>query len=255
MEKYSLRNQLSQTSNDERFKDEISQHFLKSSGTLLDKLNNFSRYVPRQSLSLFLAKNELFKQIINIHGCIVECGVFMGGGLFTWAQLSSIYEPINHNRKIIGFDTFSGFPTLTNKDLSASDTEQEYKRSGAYNFEADDELLFCAELHNINRPLGHIPNIELIKGDAINTIPNHLEKNSHIVVSLLYLDFDLYEPTKLALELFIPRMPKGGVLVFDELNQKQWPGETLAVLETVGINNIKIQRFSFTPSLSYAVIE
>lgn len=255
MEEYSLRNKSSQTSNDTYFKDRISQHFSKSSGTFLDKLNNFSRYVPRQTLSIFLAKNELFNKILYTHGCIVECGVFMGGGLFTWAQLSSIYEPFNHNRRIIGFDTFSGFPKLTKKDTTDSDTEKNHKNAGSYNFSADEELRSCAEIHDFNRPLGHIQKIEFIKGNAINTIPNYLEKNSHLVVSLLYLDFDLYEPTKVALEFFIPRMPKGSVIAFDELNQKQWPGETLAVLETIGIKNIKIQRFNFTPSLSYAVIE
>jgi len=64
----------------------------------------------------------------------------------------------------------------------------------------------------------------------------------------------LYEPTKAALKHFLPRMPKGAVIAFDELNQKQWPGETLAVLEEVGINNIRIQRVPYTPSLSYAIL-
>ena len=50
-------------------------------------------------------------------------------------------------------------------------------------------------------------------------------------MSLLYLDFDLYEPTKCA----FPRMPKGAVVAFDELNHAAWPGETMALLDTLGI--------------------
>ena len=46
----------------------------------------------------------------------MECGVFNGAGLFTWASLSEIYEPINHSRKIIGFDTFEGFPCVGKND-------------------------------------------------------------------------------------------------------------------------------------------
>ena len=49
-------------------------------------------------------------------------------------------------------------------------------------------------------------------------------------MSLLFLDFDLYEPTKAALEQFVPRMPRGAVLAFDELDNPIWPGETKALL-------------------------
>jgi hypothetical protein len=47
---------------------------------------------------------------------------------------------------------------------------------------------------------------------------------------LLYLDFDVYEPTKAAIEALRPHMPKGAAIVFDELYSRQWPGETLALL-------------------------
>lgn len=49
---------------------------------------------------------------LNIKGSIIECGVHQAGGVFTWAKLSSIYEPYNYHRKIIGFDTFKGFPSV-----------------------------------------------------------------------------------------------------------------------------------------------
>ena len=47
-----------------------------------------------------------------------------------------------------------------------------------------------------NRFLGHVPKVQLIRGDAQETIPVFVEENPHVVVSLLFLDFDLYEPTK-----------------------------------------------------------
>jgi hypothetical protein len=50
-------------------------------------------------------------------------------------------------------------------------------------------------------------------------------------------------------------MPKGAVLAFDELNQAQWPGETQAVMETVGLRNLRIKRFPFAPQISFAVLE
>ena len=57
------------------------------------------------------------------------------------------------------------------------------------------------------------------------------------------------------LEAFLPKMPRGALIVFDELNAKMFPGETVAVDEVIGIKNLKIQRFPFDSYVSYAVIE
>ena len=91
-----------------------------------------------------------------------------------------------------------------------------------------------------------------MKGDAGTTIPTFMRENPHTIVSLLHLDFDLYEPTKTALEHCLPRMPRGAVLLFDELNNRVWPGETAAVIETVGVRGLNIRRFAFEPHISYA---
>jgi hypothetical protein len=66
---------------------------------------------------------------------------------------------------------------------------------------------------------------------------------------------DLYEPTKVMLETFVPRMPKGGVIVFDELNAKMFPGETVAVDEIMGLRNLNIRRFPFDSYVSYCVMQ
>jgi hypothetical protein len=96
--------------------------------------------------------------------------------------------------------------------------------------------------------------ISLIKGDFMQTAETFLEKNPHVLVSLLYLDFDLYEPTKKGLEVFLPRMSKGAVLAFDEINHPLWPGETLALLESMNIRDVKIQKFPFEINMSYIVL-
>jgi hypothetical protein len=110
-------------------------------------------------------------------------------------------------------------------------------------------------VYDLNRPLSHIPKVELVEGDITVTAPQYLADNPHLVVSLLNLDPDLYEPTKVAIETFLPRMPKGAVIVFDQLNAKIFPGETLAVLETVGLRNLRIERFPFDSYVSFAVLD
>lgn len=250
---FSMLDERNQTENDREFSKSMEAYFSGSLGTNIDKLRNFTKYVPRQTLSLFLAKHELFKKVVGCHGHIIECGVFLGGGLMTWAQLSAIYEPVNNTRRVVGFDTFTGFPTDLNEKDQGDNITHAIKGGLATN--AYNDLQECIRLYDLNRTIGHIPRVQLVVGNAMQTIPEYIEKNKHLVVAMLYLDFDLYEPTKAAIETFLPRMPKGAVLVFDELNQAQWPGETLAVLEIVGLRNLQIQRFPFTPQLSFAVLD
>ena len=170
-----------------------------------------------------------------------------------FAKLSSLFEPANHVRKIIGFDTFDGFPTIHNKDKKKG-TSSHFKEGGLKGSSLQ-EIQEAVNLFDLNRPISHIPKIELIKGDITKTAPAYVQENPHLVVSLLYLDVDLYEPTKAALETFVPRMPKGSVIAFDELNAKMFPGETNAVDEVLGLKNIKIQRFPFESYVSYCVLD
>jgi hypothetical protein len=190
---------------------------------------------------------------LNIPGSIVECGCFQGGGTMTFAQLSAIYEPYNHTRKIISFDTFSGFPDISIKDQNDRRT---YSSGDLCVFKGvEDEIIESVGLFDKNRPLSHIPKIELVKGDATQTIPQYIEENPHIVISMVYFDFDIYEPTYIGLKMLTERMPKGAVLAFDELNTKVFPGETIALLETIGIRNIRLKKTIFDPYISYAILE
>ncbi len=232
--------------------DKYAEYFSRSQLPLPLKLANFTKYLRRQDISRFLAKNELFKLQLDVPGVVIECGCYAGGGLLTYAQLSSIYEPYNHQRRVYGFDTFTGFPSLDAKDKSA--TSQWAAGDLHIHDGIVEEIGEGIHLHDENRAIPHIKKTELIVGDATKTIPEFLKTNQHLIVSFLYLDFDLYEPTKVALDTFIDRMPKGAVLAFDELNTKQFPGETLALLESIGIKNLNLRKTPFDPYISYALI-
>ncbi|HMS70370.1 MAG TPA: TylF/MycF/NovP-related O-methyltransferase [Saprospiraceae bacterium] len=229
-----------------------ANYFNESPISIVGKLQNFPKYVRRQDLSRFLAKNELFKLQLDLPGSIIELGCFQGGGTFTFAQLSAIYEPYNHTRKIVSFDTFNGFPDISEKDMN---TSKVYRTGDLSVISAmDDEIQQSINLFDSNRPISHITKIELIKGDATKTIPQYLIDNPHLVISMIYFDFDIYEPTKIGLETLINRIPKGGIIAFDELNTKVFPGETLALLDTIGIKNISLRKTVFDPYISYAIL-
>lgn len=216
------------------------------------KLENFPKYVRRQNLTRFVALYEIFKRVLPVKGSVVECGVHQGFGLMTWAKLSAILEPVNLMRRVYGFDTFEGFPSLSEKDRAEA---SQHVRVGDLAADAAEELRGLAEVFDTTRFLGHVPKVRLIKGDATQTIPQFLADNPHVVVSLLFLDFDLYEPTRVALDHFFPRMPKGAIVAFDELDNPLWPGETQAMLEFFAERKLKLERLPFDPFIGFAVVE
>ncbi len=234
------------------WRSRAGEYFDGSIGTTIEKLQNFAKYVPTQDLRKFICRAELFRKVLHVHGSIIECGVLYGGGLMTWAQLSEIFEPLNHTRNIIGFDTFEGFVKVSPKDCPGKATQC---KPGGLAIDSFRDLLRCIELYDQSRFLGHIPKVRLVKGDVAETLPAFLEQYPHLVVSLLWLDFDLYEPTAAALEMLVPRIPKGGIIAFDELNHEMWPGETIAVMEKIGLTNLRIRRFPFGGTVSYAVVQ
>lgn len=222
--------------------DELSQAFETSPLSTSQRLASFPRHVRRQEVARFLTRYELFKNTLTVNGSIAECGVYMGAGLISWLHFSSILEPYNHTRKIIGFDTFAGFPVIDDADVTKGPSEH-HKTGGFQTHHAiKEEIQRLIDAHDKNRPLGHIPKVELVVGDASETIPAYARENKHVMLSLLYLDFDLYQPTKAALEHLLPRVVKGGIVAFDELNCRNFPGETEALLEVLDLSSIQLQR-------------
>jgi hypothetical protein len=215
------------------------------------KIENFPKYVRRQNLTRFLSLYEIFKRVLDVKGSIVECGVHQGFGLMTWAKLSAILEPVNLMRRIYGFDTFEGFPNVSDADRAAA---SRHVKAGDLYADSHDELLALNAAHDSTRFLGHVAKTRLIKGDACKTIPAFLKESPHVVVSLLFMDFDLYEPTRMALEHFLPRMPKGAIIAFDELDNPLWPGETVAMLEVLEKYKLRIQRLPFDPYIGFAEV-
>ena len=237
------------------FINKISKNFNGNKLSTEMKLKNFPRFVDRRDVAKFLNRYEIFKKQINIHGSVVECGVNLGAGFFSWLHFSSILEPYNSSRHIYGFDTFSGFESLDNKKDKGGIYLKKSKFKKFNNDLKKDNILESLKIQNENRPLNHLNKLYLIKGDIKKTFPVFLKKNPHLIVSLLHIDLDIYEPTKIVLELIKPRLVKGCIIAFDDLNAKEGPGETLALLETIGLSKYKLIRNEFDSYLSYLVIK
>jgi len=206
-------------------------------------------------LRKFISRYELDKLVLESHGCIVACGALGADGVFAFAHFAEIFEPFNHLGRVIGFDTFEGFPSISARDRSVnSDTESEFFHKRGLRSDPLNEILKAKEIFDGSRPLKHLNRVEFVKGDAILTIPAYLISHPELIVSLLWLDLDIYEPTLVALKSFVPRMSKGSIIAFDELNHPLWPGETIAVLEALQIQESQLKRFPFGSTVSYIQI-
>ena len=216
-------------------------------------LSNLGLFINRQTLSKILFMNELYQKIVSVHGIVVEFGVRWGQSLALFESFRGMYEPYNITRKIVGFDTFEGFPSIDAKDGKSVD----FVSVGAYSvIEGYEEYLKkVLDYHEQESPLSHIKKYELVKGDAAMTIDKYLEDNPETIVALAYFDFDIYEPTKKCLEAIRGHLTKGSVIGFDELNCVYFPGETIALKETFGLDRYRIIRSPLNPYSSYVVIE
>ena len=215
-------------------------------------LSNLGLYLNSKSLSRLMFMNHLYEQIIDVMGVVMEFGTHWGSNMAQFAALRGIYEPFNRHRKIIGFDTFEGFLKIDPQD-GYSDLMHVGHLKLPTNYSTYLEKIM--EFHELENPISHIKKFEICKGDATIELPKYLMRNPETIIALAYFDFDVYEPTKICLEAIKPRLVKGSVVGFDELNDPDSPGETLALMEVFGLNNIKLKRFPYASRTSYFVVE
>ncbi|GGF70372.1 hypothetical protein GCM10007301_32680 [Azorhizobium oxalatiphilum] len=209
-------------------------------------------FADRITLSRLMYFNDRYKEIVGTTGVICEFGTLYGGTLSTLINLRGMYEPYNYLRRIVGFDTFSGFTD----DLS--DVERESGlHAGGYatpsGYERELERVLAA--HEQNSPISHLRKFELVKGDVTETFDTWLEVNPSAVISMAIFDMDAYAPTKHVLERILERMPKGSLLCFDELNYPNFPGETVAVREVLGLHNLRLRHDPNNTTMSWCVVE
>jgi hypothetical protein len=241
------------SSESEKTANALLAHRLKETPLPEDEIiHNLGLYLTSKTLSRILFFYEIYKLILPIHGSIIEFGVRWGQTLSLMIALRSIFEPFNRHRQIIGFDTFEGFRGVTEKDGQKSRCA-EGSFSVAPNYQQYlDSILATQE--NLN-PMAHLRRYELRKGDAVKTVPQYFQEHPESVVALAIFDFDIYTPTKAAMMAVLPHLCKGSVMVFDELSDPYFPGETLALQEVLGLNKISVRRFPMTARVSYAVVE
>ncbi len=181
----------------------------------------------------------------NIKGDIVECGVWKGGNLIC-AQ-----KYLNHlkiDKTIFGYDTFEGMTSETEYDVQVKQAKITSQKGSANEYviekriatnmmksidkfkDGGKNIWAYSSIEDVKKNIKKellTDNIKLIKGPVETTllIYNNLPKE----ISLLRLDTDFYESTKIELEVLYPKIVSGGFLIIDDYGH--WQGAKKAVDE------------------------
>ena len=215
------------------------------------RFSNLGLFLNSRDLSRILFMDFIYRQIVDVQGVVFDFGTRWGQSMAIFSALRGIYEPFNRHRKIVGFDTFSGFPQVTEED-GKSDLMQVGNLSVTADYEKYLEQIM--EYHEQSNPLAHIKKYEILKGDAAQEISSYMADNPETIVALAYFDLDVYQSTKVCLEAIGPRLVKGALVAFDELNDHDAPGETQALNEVFGLKNIRLKRFPHASRVSYFIV-
>ncbi len=179
-----------------------------------DSYNNLIFSADSRVFNKMMKRVELYHEIKDLPGDIVEVGVFKGAGIGLFLNLKRMYEP-NSLMKVIGFDYFNRAALLEtldglNKDMmtrvldrgESSDLSVEAVTKRLSRFSTNDYIL--------------------VEGDAVVNCEKFYIGNPGARIKLLYMDIDVGEPTYKILKALWNRIVDGGIIVLDEYGYHKW---------------------------------
>src|SRR5690242_5577667 len=232
-------------------------HLLDDRGLERDfhfEMQKHAFHLRQQFTARQLAIYELYKLSMDVPGSVLELGVRNGANFFYLARLIEIFNPAQRfdgvsSRHLYGCDTFAGFPAVHPQDQSTGSWHE--MRAGGVGSHRE---AFFSDLDAYLADAPIAKRVHVMEGDVCETIPALLEDRPGLRFSFVYFDLDLYQPTLECLRLLWDKIPRGGVVVFDEYAFPEFPGESQAVdefFEAAGVE-LKTIRWCHCPS-SYVV--
>lgn len=189
-------------------------------------------------------------------GCFSELGVKQG--------TASVLIAKTLNRSGYLFDTWTTFPSYSKKDLGINSSvnsdcrvrkwsEDKIKRRIKEKVDTYDDCANALKKHGVENLC------TMIKGDIARTVPDFFAQNPDLKFSMVHIDCNVYEPTKIGLEYFWPRMVDGGYILVQDAGNKSfkntaksfgavWVGVKTAVNEFVqGRDDLSVtDKFNFS---------
>ena len=181
---------------------------------IYDSYNNLIFSSDKRVFHKMTKKIELYCDVKELIGDIVEFGVFKGAGMGLFLKLTDMYET-NSITNVIGFDYFNRTNTINsldgaNKSLMTNILDR-----------VDNNEL---SLNSVEKRLASIKNNRyiLIEGEAVSECKKFNEQTPGQRIKLLYMDIDVGEPTYEILKILWKKVVKNGIVVFDEYGYNNW---------------------------------
>ncbi|MBN1566180.1 MAG: class I SAM-dependent methyltransferase [Anaerolineae bacterium] len=193
---------------------------------------------------------RMVEQIKDVPGDIVEFGVGRGISL---AYFSYAVSWMKLNKMVYGFDSFEGFPEAAVEDISNRSPEVGKPPSGWQ--DTSPELIHSIfELDKVKEGAqslihSHDVTVKLFKGFFQDTVS---DESLPPKIALIHVDCDMYESTKFVLEKALPRMQPGGLVIFDEYGDENWPGEKQAADQVA--QELKLAIVYFDYAQKYGIV-
>jgi len=194
----------------DRLEEQIPGDYLRSP---------FLPCVYRQSVGRLFYFRHILERLNEIPGDIVECGVSTGHGILYLALLCELTA----TRRIIwGFDSFSGFPASTEPDRKVDGSFEKQQ----YDYTSPPKIVL--KVLADGRVSG-----DFVR-ECIRLVRGYFEETLHQYdgeIALLHLDCDLYESYTTCLNALYPKVRRGGIVMFDEYEDTNFPGAKRAIDE------------------------
>ena len=195
-------------------------------------LSNIGLFVGNQSLFKLLTIYELIKDIKHVKGDIIEFGVWNGNNLLS---MKKIIDYLNIKKNIYGYDWFKGLKNFSKHDQKINRKKYIGNKK---------------KIQNVIKFFG-LKKIYLIDDDVSN-FTRHFKKSKKF--SFVYLDLDLFKPTIHILNTINKNLQKNGLIVFDQANKLEWPGENKAMQNFYYANKKKYKKIKLNKNFSPDII-
>jgi len=192
------------------------------------EIYNICKDFTMTSLERMYSLYNSMKYVITnkIEGDLVECGVWKGGSAMLMALLLKRYGIMD--KKIHLYDTFEGMSNpssidKTVKGVSASTLLRKRRKKSR-------NSVWCySPIEDVKNTLFSTgypqENLIFVRGKVEDTLLEHVPER----ISVLRLDTDWYESTKIELQILYPLLSEKGVLIIDDFGH--WEGAKKAVME------------------------
>lgn len=187
--------------------------------------NDLTMTSPQRAWTTLMACKYVVDR--NIPGDFVECGVWRGGNALIAASIFKLYGV---NKRTVLFDTFQGMTEPTANDRRLADATEAMDEFLTAQRSSHNEWCY-ASLQDVKRNFEQAgllgDDVVFVEGDVCATLADASHRPQSI--SVLRLDTDWYESTRMELETLYPLLSIGGVLIIDDYGH--WAGSKQATDE------------------------